>query len=223
MLARVYTKTYEAEERLVSLGLRNEVLHEAARAGLLAWSTSNPFHPIWYAGNMLYSNTLASLGELLSNAKDGWNREDPAGHPLVVNHKRKLALAIATSDSNTGNGDVSNPPSTRPAKGVRTQEAIEENQGLLFPDLFDGSEIRHELMGYEFWWLLMHIDESANVLKLELSRGIRLSKERSIAGWSERVMLTSQPLNGGDMTLTREPDGNGPQNGEYDVEVRRIG
>jgi hypothetical protein len=89
--------------------------------------------------------------------------------------------------------------------------------------LFDGSEIRHELMGYEFWWLLMHIDESANVLKLELSRGIRLSKERSIAGWSERVMLTSQPLNGGDMTLTREPDGNGPQNGEYDVEVRRIG
>jgi hypothetical protein len=69
----------------------------------------------------------------------------------------------------------------------------------------------------------MHINASENVLKLELSRGIRLSKERSIAGWSERVMLASQPLNGGGITLTREPDGNGPQNDEYDVEVRRIG
>jgi hypothetical protein len=222
MPARVYAKAYEAEDRLAALGLRSVVLLEAARVGLLAWSTSTPFHPIWYAGNMLYSNTLASLGELVSNARDGWKREDPAGHPLVVNHGRKLALAIATSDSNTGNGDEQNPPSTRPAKGVRTEEAVEENQGLLFPDLFCGSDNRHELMGYEFWWLLMHIDETANVLKLELSRGIRLSKERSIAGWSERIMLTSQPLNGGEVTLGREPDGSGPQIGEYDVDVRRI-
>jgi hypothetical protein len=223
MVARIYAKQYEAEDRLASIGLRSEVLQEAGRAGKLARATSTAFHPKWYAGNVMYSNALAAMGELLSTAKDGWNREDPAGHPLVVNHRRKIALAVATSDLNTGNGDVNYPPSTRPAKGVRTEEAVEENEGLLFPDMFDGTENRHELAGYEFWWLLMHVDEAANELRLELSRGIRFSKERSIAGWSERVMLTSQPLDEGGIPLVGEPDGNGPQSGEYDVEVRKLG
>jgi hypothetical protein len=100
---------------------------------------------------------------------------------------------------------------------------VDENEWLLFPDMFTGEANRHELAGYEFWWLLMHADEVANELRLELSRGTRLNKERSIASWSERVMLTSQPLDEGGIPIIGEPDGNGPQGGEYDVDVRKLG
>jgi len=223
MVARVFVKPYEAEERLAALGLNSEIFQEAARSGKLARSTSTPFHPKWYAGNVMYSNALATMGELLSGAKAGWVREDPAGHPLVVNHRRKIALAVASSDVNTGNGDLNHPPSTRPAKGIRTEEAVDENEWLLFPDMFTADHSRHELAGYEFWWLLMHPDEAANELRLELSRGIRLNKERSIASWSERIMLASQPLDEGGIPIVGEPNGDGPQSGEYDVDVRKLG
>lgn len=223
MQALVYAKAHEAEDRLTSLGLTAAVLQEAARAGKLARSTATPFHPAVYAGFLLYADTLASLGELLTTAKDDWIRDDPAGHPLVISHQRKLALTVATSDANTGNGDVENPPNTRPAKGIRTQEAVIENQGLLFPDMFDEQRPRHDLMGYEFWWLLMHIDEQRNELRLELSRGTRLNRDRAIVGWSERIMLASQPLDEGTIPVIGDPNGDGPQLEHFDVNVRKLG
>jgi hypothetical protein len=220
MVARMFAKLYEAEERLALLGIPSEVLQEAGRSGKRARASSTPFHPKWYAGNTMYCNALASLGQLL--AQSGWRRDDPSGHPLVINRERKIALTVAASDSNTGNADLSKPPSTRPSKGPRTEEAVEENELLLFPDMFSMSDHRHPLDGYEFWWLLMYADDIKNELRLELSKGIRMSKERSIAGWSERVMLASQPLDEGGLPILEEPNDQGPQGGEYDVEVRRL-
>jgi hypothetical protein len=219
----LYVKPYEVEQRLAALGTNSTVFQDAARAGKLARSTANPFHPIVYAGFMLYANTLAALGELMTSSKDDWCREDPAGHPLVVSHRRKLALTVATADSNTGNGDGNRPPNTRPAKGVRTQEAVEENHNLLFPDMYDGMKTRHDLLGFEFWWLLMHIDLRENKLRLEVSKGVQLNRERAIAGWSERVMLASQPLDEGSIPLIGDPNGDGPEHEYFDVDVRKLG
>jgi hypothetical protein len=223
MNALLLVKPYDVEQRLLSMALNTEILQEAGRSGKLARSTSTPFHPKWYAGNVMYSNALATLGELASLASGEWRREDPAGHPLVVNHTRKIAVAVASSDRNTGNAQFEKPPSTRPAKGIRTEEAVEENQMLLFPDLSVGGESRHELAGYEFWWLLMHADEAKNELRLEFSRGIRFSTERSVAGWGERIMLAAQPLDEGGILILGDPYGNGPEGGEYDVEVTKLG
>ena len=219
MAAGVFAKVYEAEERLALLGIPGEVLQQAGRSGKRARAGSTPFHPKWYAGNVMYCNALATLGQLL--APSGWRRDDPSGHPLVINRQRKIALTVAASDANTGNGDLSKPPSTRPSKGPRTEEAVEENELLLFPDMFSFSmsDRRHPLDGFEFWWLLMYADEARNELRLELSRGIRMSKERSIAGWSERVMLASQPLDEGGC---EEAHDEGQPGGEYDFEVRKL-
>lgn len=216
-------KEYEVQERLSLLGLSAEILQAAGRSGKLARLGSTPFHPKWYPGNVMYSNSLATMGQLLAPA--GFQRIDPAGHPLVVNHKRKVALLVATSDGNTGNGDITQPPSTRPWKGPRTEEAVEENDLLLFPDMFDGmdGQQRHPLDGYEFWWLLMYPDEVNNELRMELSRGIRMSKTRSVDGWSERIMLASQPLDEGGLTVSNSPSDDGPSDGEYEVEVTKLG
>lgn len=222
MLARVvFEKEFEVQERLALLGLSSEVLQEAGRSGKRARAGNTPFHPKWYAGNVMYSNALATLGELLVGG--GFRREDPAGHPLVVNYPRKLALLVATSDSNTGNGDATKPPSTRPWKGPRTEEAVEQNDVLLFPDMYSGIDQRHPLDGFEFWWLLMYPDDANNELRMELSRGIRMSKDRSVDGWSERIMLASQPLDEGGLTILSEPNDEGPLGGEYDVEVTKLG
>jgi hypothetical protein len=222
MLANaVFQKDFEVHDRLALLGLSPEVLQEAGRSGKRARAGNTPFHPKWYAGNVMYSNALATLGELLVDA--GFRREDPAGHPLVVHYPKKLAVLVATSDHNTGNGDPSKPPSTRPWKGPRTEEAVEENDLLLFPDMFNGIEQRHPLDGFEFWWLLMHADEANNELRMELSRGIRMSKDRSVDSWSERIMLASQPLDEGGLTIISEPNDQGPLGGEYEVEVTKLG
>jgi len=217
----IIQREYKVAERLFLLGLTEEMLQAAGRSGRLARAGSTPFHPKWYPGNVMYSNALATLGQLL--APSGFRRVDPAGHPLVVNYQRKLALLVATSDDNTGNGDVTKPPSTRPWKGPRTEEAVEENDLLLFPDMFDGlDQQRHPLDGFEFWWLLMYPDEVNNVLRMELSRGIKMSKDRSVDGWSERIMLASQPLDEGGLTVLESPD-DGPSDGEYEVEVTKLG
>lgn len=213
-------KDYEVQERLSGLGLTLEILLAAGRSGKHARSNSTPFHPKWYAGNVMYCNALATLGQLLSPT--GYRFIEPAGHPLVVNHERKVALLVATSDHSTGNGDPSQPPSTRPWKGPRTEEAVEQNGMLLFPDMFDSAELqKHPLDGYEFWWLLLYPDEVNNLLWMELSRGIRMSKERSVDGWSERIMLGSMPLDEGGLVTVDLPD-DGPLDGEYDVEVTKL-
>lgn len=217
----IVLKEYEVTERLSLLGLTTEVLQAAGRSGKLARAGSTPFHPVWYSGNVMYSNALATLGQLL--APSGFRRADPAGHPLVVNYKRKLALLVAISDCNTGNGDPAKPPSTRPWKGPRTEEAVEENDLLLFPDMFDALEQqRHPLDGFEFWWLLMYPDEENNLLRMELARGIKMSKDRSVDGWSERITLASQPLDEGGLTVLESPN-DGPSDGEYEVEVTKLG
>ena len=221
MVARVISKHYDATEKLASMGLTVEMLQEAAFSGKMGRARSTPFHPKWYAGNVMYSDALATLG--MMTTRSGYRREDPSGHPLVVNRERKIALSVALSDFNTGNGDPSRPPSTRPARGIRTEEALEENQWLLFPEMHEDGGPRHDLAGYEFWWLLMHPDETGNELRLELSRGTRLNKERSIASWSERVMLPSQPLDEGGIPEVGNPDEDGPLGGEFDVEVRKLG
>jgi hypothetical protein len=222
MHARVIEKWYEADERLASLGLTSDVLQEAARAGKLARAASTQFHPKWHAGNVMYSDALATLGELL--APDAWVREDPGGHPLVIHHGRKMALLVATSDENTGNGDASRPPSTRPAKGPRTIEAVEENSDLLFPDMYIHDRRHHPLDGYQFWWLLMNMNEVHNELRLELSRGVAMSKDRAVESWSERIMLAPQSLDDGGISIVGNPDDeNGSEGGEYIVDVEKLG
>lgn len=219
----IIQKEYDVQERLSRLGLTPQILQAAGLSGKQARSGSTPFHPKWYSGNVMYSNALATMGQLLTPS--GFQRMDPAGHPLVVNHRRKLALLVATSDGNTGNGDINRPPSTRPWKGPRTEEAVEENDLLLFPDMFDGmdEQHRHPLDGYEFWWLLMYPDEINNLLRMELSRGIRMSKTRSVDGWSERIMLASLPLDESGLTVSQSPNDDGPSDGEYEVEVTKLG
>jgi hypothetical protein len=221
MLAQpVLKKGYQVEHRLSLLGLSTEVLQAAGRSGKAARAGSTPFHPKWHAGNVMYSDALATLGEL--SAENGFRREDPGGHPVVVNHKLKIVLLVATSDQNTGNGDAAKPPSTRPWKGPRTEEAVEENDLLLFPDMHVEADQRHPLNGYEFWWLLMYPDDANNELRMELSRGIRMSKDRSVDGWIERIMLASQPLDEGGLTSMSELNEEEPLDGEYDVEVTKL-
>jgi hypothetical protein len=89
--------------------------------------------------------------------------------------------------------------------------------------MYNAVDQRHPLYGFEFWWLLMYADDVRNELRMELSRGIKMSKDRSVDGWSERIMLASQPLDESDLTILPEPNDNGPSGREYEVEVTKLG
>lgn len=139
----------------------------------------------------------------------------------MIDHRRKRAYAVATGDHNVGNGDPERSPRTRVDKGIRTEEGLQENQYELFPELASTFHTHHPLRGYEFWWLLMHVVEQTSVLRLEVSRGLNLDKDRCISTWIERVMLEDQSLGGDNLPTESFNDPNDPSSGEYDVTITR--
>ena len=219
MQARLYAEPGVVKQRLEELGVPAAVFQQAGQRGLLARSQTSSFEPKIAAGFTLWSKTIGSLGEL--SAPFGLATEAPAGHHLVIDHQRKRAYAVATGDHKVGNGDLTDPPRTRVDKGIRTEEGLQENQYELFPELVHQFETHHPLRGYEFWWLLLHVVEETGVLHMEVSRGLKLDKDRCISTWIERVMLESQSLgdDGLPKRITDDPDGAG--GGEYDVEITR--
>ncbi len=222
MQAKLYSEPTAVGQRLEELGLPAVVFQTAAQRGLFARSQTSPFEPKIAAGFTLWSKTIGSLGELA--APYGLSTEAPAGHHLVIDHRRKRAYAVATGDHNVGNGDLECSPRTRVDKGIRTEEGLQENQYELFPELALKFDTHHPLRGYEFWWLLLHVVEETGVLRLELSRGLKLDKDRCISTWVERVMLEDQSLGGDGLPTRNLNDPDGPSSGEYDVTItRRVG
>jgi hypothetical protein len=222
MRVMVYTEPASIRQRLEELGLPAAIFQAAGQRGLFARSQTSPFEPKIAAGFTLWSKTIGSLGELA--APYGFSTEAPAGHHLVIDHRKKRAYAVATGDHNVGNGDADQHPRTRVDKGIRTEEGLQENQYELFPELALKFDSYHPLRGYEFWWLLLHVVEETGVLRMEVSRGLMLDKDRCISTWVERVMLEDQSLGGDGLPTRNTNDPDGPDSGEYDVTItRRVG
>jgi hypothetical protein len=207
----------DVHRRLAELGLEEAILLKAAERGWVAFASCTRNHPpaipaIWAWGEM-----ICSLGEQL--VPRGWERKNESMWPLVVNRAGTIALSAATGNEDTGSKDID--PLTSCAKGPRTVDAVFANRRqLVHPDMLVGPlESVKKPSGRSVWLLLVRRDIAAREMRIELSQPIAMDLEGRVNGWAERIILTSQRLDGIPEILLG--DGDGPQSPEITVDIRR--
>lgn len=193
-----------APERLAKLGLSEAPLLEAVQQANLkrAWLTND--HPIVYPGFMMWAELVKALREQLSVY--GWVRRRKGNYELVVSDELRLAIAVASGDDATGISIAT--PTNRSPKGQHTFDIVEANRQL---DLFDEPSIKAP--EYDTWVLLHHTAHSE--LRIELSRPAEIGRDGRIKAWSERIIISSIPLDDDSIEIA------GPSGPDLDVGIRR--
>lgn len=189
-MAALYTDYDATQNKLLSMGLTEDILLNVVRSGVLARRDCTPNHPPIYAGISAWANAVRTLREQLL-PKD-WTRTDEGNYSLVVHPSGNIAIALATGDENTGNSAAT--PMTKSPKGPSTRSAIAVNlsQMSLFQedeDLssdFDSSNPESRLT----WLLLMA--RVGNKVKSELS--LPISCDGKVNAWQERIILSDIDL-----------------------------
>src|SRR2546426_11191435 len=98
--------------RLQELGLDQEVLQNAVKAGELERSRCTNNDPRVFPGQVAWARTTRALRENLNPL--GWQRGDEGNLPVVVNPKGDVAITVSSGDDGTGLVDRS--PQTRNPK-----------------------------------------------------------------------------------------------------------
>ncbi len=175
----------DVESRLFQLGLTEEVLLRAAGRGHLARSECTPNHPSMFPGLVAWGWTVAALREAL--VPSGWSRSEEGNWPITVSPNRRMAIAVATGDENTGNPDAV--PMTKSSKGPNTIQAIAVNlmQASLFDDLVLPDQTGDDEREDRLTWLLL-VSAQGTRVRSELSLPVTCNGK--VDGWKERIILS---------------------------------
>ena len=212
----VYIETWDVSAKLGELGLEEEHLMRPVEHGLSAWASCTPNHPLVASGWWAWAETVCGLRDELIPV--GWERSNEANLPMTVNPDTTVAICVNTGDEDTG--VEKGTPCTRSKKGPRTRRAVLENLGqrVLFIDELPTKEVVVR-SGRAVWILLVHRDVEAREVRAELSQPISITDDGKVDGWLERIILTSTPFD--DDLISIIEDGNGPQNPEIDIEIKK--
>lgn len=222
MRTNVVQQPQEVFSRLAEIGLKEDLLFEAIRAGMAARFSCTRNHPPLAAGFYGWSEAVRGLRDALM--PEGWGRDDAGLLSVALSPGGDFAIAIATGDDATG--DPSRTPCTKSSKGPRTKDAIQTNclQLNLFAieDVLQTDEEMTLANSRLTRWLLIHFDDSAKLVRSELSTPILVAKDSKIAGWEERIILGTIPFDDNSNLGLRNPE-EGPLGGatEIDVPIRR--
>jgi hypothetical protein len=184
---QIFEQPSDVETRLGTLGLRQELLHEALRQANLYRARLTAHHPRLYRYQVMSGETVAALRDQL--APLGWEKSDDGNYELSVHGTLNIAIAVASGDSGTGH--ASRTPSNRSPKGRHTVHAVETNrQQDLFAELLPQKPQEERCI--ETWVLLHNV--TSTEIKAELSRPSDINEDGKITAWSERIILGSLPL-----------------------------
>lgn len=175
-------KPAEVYNALQEIGVTEEILTDAIRAGLFARDNCTINDARNFPGIADWSRCGRSLREKLTLS--GWEKDDTDNRLLVVRGDRKYAISVEIGDENTGNPDLD--PNLKYSKGEATKRAINANQGELFPDRIPTKEDL-QLQGTLTWLLLRHRKDEHIVLA-ELSLPASMVDGR-VEKWAERIIL----------------------------------
>ena len=142
----------------------------------------------------------------------GWGKGNEEGIETVANHKRKLKIAILSTDE--GTADVSRLPRNRTVKGPASERVVDLNNQY---ELFDTKEMGPVVESQYSMWYLCIYDDGRRV-RAELSRPVEFAGGY-VTRFSERIFL----LQDGDwekVVLTL-PDAATTQHGDFRIDVRR--
>ncbi len=185
-----YTERDATQNKLLSLGLTEDILLNVVRSGVLARRDCTPNHPPIYAGISAWANAVRTLREHLLPKK--WTRSDEGNYSLVIHPDGNIAIALATGDENTGNPAAT--PMTKSPKGPITRSAVAVNlsQMSLFQEYEDTpSDFDSSSNESRFTWMLL-MARVGNKVKSELS--LPISCVGKVNAWNERIILSDIDL-----------------------------
>jgi hypothetical protein len=206
---RVLAEEQEVGSRLEQLGLSLDGLVRVVSAAAGGFNSTTAFHPTPSAGSYLYYEGTAAFRRLV--IPDGWEMDELDGQPRTFSRTLGLTVVVQSGDEMTGI-DGEREPQTRHPKGPATARKVAVNGQL---DLFKIARPEApEDLGLQTWVLLMAVVEGQ--MRGELSRPERMSPGSRPCGWSERILLPSQPMGGGAEFDLAEPVNDAPDT-DFDV------
>ena len=198
--------------RLHELDLTEELLVEVVRYALTfhAECTANdaPSAP----GFLLWDKAIRGLRDRL--APQGWKAVTQQNYPTVVHPDGTFALTVAGGDQLTGDRRGKH-PATRNDKGSATQDAVHQNQAVLWP-------VSPNLtpQAKQTWILLLRVDQAHEEVRAELSLPSGIGDDGRISWWVERIILTASPYGLPSLQSSKDDD---DDDGEEIEVVRRTG
>lgn len=215
MKQAVYSETLDIETRLRELGLSADVLREAIKRGEAHRSGCTRNDPLSFPGIAAWARTVRSLRELL--IPQGWLRSDENKIPLIIDPLGRLAIAVATGNSDTGSAETSS--KTKYPKGPATMAAVAKNAEQLAFDFYEQSiRIQPKRTSDCLTWVLL-FRRCSGEIRCELSLPSKIGEDGRVVDWVERIILPPISLD----------DGSGPKIYEEEaaedivVEVSRRG
>ena len=191
--------------RLKELGISQEKVQLALRAGDQAARQADKFSPKTAAGLQRWTNTVQELRRGL--AIDGWECDDPKNSPRIVSADGKVSLAVVTGDSCTGVRDQT--PQNAHALGSMMEDSILNSDakqvvGQQTIDVIDDFATKVLETG-PTTWLLMYKRTAAFGLRAEISRPA-LVHDRFIHSWKERLIMEEELFFDEDVPLDADTD-----------------
>jgi hypothetical protein len=217
--AQIFSDEWQVVDRLSELDLTKDDLVEVTRVCAAAHGGCTPHDPPAARGWETWRGGVRGLRDVLC-PRGHWEKSDADGFSTVVNHRRRLRIAVAGTDEITGliRGDLA--PENRVPKGTTAERATAVNQIMeqlplaLLPVLVkDQPADVADDGGYQTWHFCIYIKE--DVVRAELARYNGCSGGY-FSDCRERIFIVGE----GEWTapdLGRDDD-RGP---EFDFEIQR--
>ena len=113
---------------------------------------------------------------------EGWDKGDGDGIETVVNHERKIKIAVLSTDH--GTADINRRPKNRTIKGPASERVVELNNQMELFTLGEMGPIAES--PYSMWYVCIYDDGSS--VRAELSKPVTFSGG-FITQFSERIFV----------------------------------
>ena len=206
---------WDAEARLVSLGLSSELMIRVAQRAAAEAATCTDFDARGGAGSLMWTRMLRFLREEL--AMTGWDVTRPRNSELTYNRALGLQLVVTSGDAMTGS--TIGAPQPKNPKGPTFFEAVSSNQDPLdFGPSFSlqGEPLSNDDQPLVTWVIIYRL--TGRDLHLEVSKPASVDPGGYVR-WEERILLSVPMPDGTDFSyLDADDDGSA-----YAVSVERLG
>ncbi|MBZ5509506.1 MAG: hypothetical protein LAO78_28980 [Acidobacteriia bacterium] len=214
----------DSQEALTRLGLSREIINNVLMKALDAALSCNDNDPITMAGMMLWGKGVRFFAEETRPIR--WKRINEDNQALILNEDGSIAVTAASGDEDTGIANGS--PCTNSQKGKTTIAACRDNRQFSFADWLDPAPAvdSTKVPGRSTWFLLMHRDKKANVLRAELSLPVNMDKDGYVVRWEKRIIFAPISFDSIPTISARGdsgPDGGNAQSPEVTVQITRLG
>lgn len=174
----------DAVEAAAKLGVAQDDLHAAMRAGHLGAESMTPFHPKISSGFAFWEDSIGWFRERQSER--GWTTSDPRNLPITTSPDGAVAISFAAGAAMTGIPALGDLRLSR-KRGPTVRAAAIGNEQLALE--LEYSADPKEVTGVEQWMVVYYRDNCRREVRIELALPIEVSASGDVAGWHQRLVL----------------------------------